>query len=104
MVKHSLNEPKNEITYEILDKSQKSTYQTRLLSPKTKFLKEKLIIYSKKTNFSQYSSFQFDCIYNGPKYLTVELVWFKENSRLDFNKKIEKHSQLQRIFNLDYKT
>ena len=62
---------------------------------KIKIFTEKLVVYPKSLNTTQHTSFQFDCIYTGPNYLTVSLVWLKNNVRLNNGD--------QRVFTLDYK-
>lgn len=65
------------------------------LSSKHKFSKEKLNVFPKYLNTTQYNSFQFDCIYTGPNYLSIKLIWLKDSLVLDNKEK--------RIFTLDYK-
>ena len=50
---------------------------------KSKIAKEKLTISPRYMNASQFKSFQFDCVYNGYKYLHIDLVWSKNGQHLD---------------------
>jgi hypothetical protein len=58
--------------------------------------RENLTVNPKHLNVSPYKSIQLDCVYNGPKYLTVQLVWFKNGVILD------KNDQKSRYLILDY--
>lgn len=73
----------------------KNSYQMTSTQSKALSSREKLNVYPKQFNTTQYNSFQFDCIYNGPHYLTVKLVWLKDGVFLETKDK--------RIFTLDYK-
>lgn len=63
---------------------------------KNKLVKVKLTVTPKLMNITQYKSFQLDCIYNGPQYLNIKLVWIKNGVNLDTQNN-------KRIIILDYK-
>jgi len=58
--------------------------------------RETLTVSPKNLNVSVYKSTQLDCIYNGPQYLNIKLVWFKNGIVLN------KNNQNTRFLILDY--
>jgi hypothetical protein len=63
---------------------------------KNKLVKVKLTVTPKFMNISQYKSFQLDCVYHGPQYLNIKLIWIKNGVHLDGQNN-------KRIIILDYK-
>ena len=75
----------------------KSTeYETEEKYKTVKRSRETLTVNPKHLNVSAYKSTQLDCIYNGPQYLSVKLVWFKNGVALS------KNNQNTRFLILDY--
>lgn len=62
--------------------------------------KEQLVVSPKKLNVSQYKSFQIDCIYTGPNFLNVNLIWQKNGKNLDLT--LNNQNQNRFLF-VDYK-
>ena len=58
--------------------------------------RETLTVSPKHLNVSAYKSTQLDCVYNGPQYLNIKLVWLKNGIVLN------KNNQNTRFLILDY--
>ena len=59
--------------------------------------KEKLFVNPKIINMTQFQCFHIDCIYNGPHFLNIKLVWYKNGNYLDGSQ-----ARKSRIFIVDY--
>lgn len=60
--------------------------------------REKLTVSPKFMNIGQYKSFQLNCVYTGPHFSSINLIWQKDNHDLDLNQKDQ-----QRLLALNYK-
>ena len=77
-------------------KSGEDLYVTDEKFKTVKRSRENLTVSPKYLNVNPYESFQLDCIYNGPKYLIIKLVWFKNGAI------ITKDDPKSRFLILDY--
>lgn len=51
----------------------------------------KVVVSPKLANHTQFKSFQLDCVYHGSDYLSVNLIWIKNNKQLNGKEVNSKH-------------
>lgn len=62
--------------------------------------REELNVYPKNVKMPEYRSFQLDCVYKGPNYLKVKLIWLKNDQIIQ---PVNSEEDGDRLFLLNYK-